>query len=160
MNFVKQLIMRFPIPIVTIFCLCVGLLWGPTAHAQDNYHQSAGIRGGTTVGVSYKEFIDVPTAIEGIVGFNFENGRLFTLTGLYQYHIFLNYQLNVFGGAGLSTAFNENKFRLLGEVMIGFEYTVPRFPLNFSIDYKPNFSAFELEPFLNEFGVSIRYIID
>ncbi len=152
--------MRLPLPIITAIVLCLCLTWGNTAYTQDNYHQSVGIRGGTTVGMSYKQFIDVPIAIEGIVGFNFENGRLFTLTGLYQYHIFLNYQLNVFGGAGLSTAFNKDKFRLLGEVMVGLEYTVPRFPLNFSIDYKPSFSAFELEPFLNEFGISIRYIFD
>ena len=145
------------ITIAIAFCL---LFFSKPVQAQDNYHQSVGLRGGPLVGVSYKQFIDVPIAIEGIVGFNFQNGRLVTLTGLYQYHIFLNYQLNVFGGAGLSTAFNKDKFRLLGEAMVGLEYTVPRFPLNFSIDYKPSFSAFELEPFFNEFGISIRYIFD
>ena len=128
--------------------------------AQDNYHQSIGIRAGPILGASYKQFIGVPTAIEGIVGFNFANGRLFTIAGLYEYHLFINYQLNFFGGAGLGMSFSGDTFRLSGEAMLGLEYTMPRFPVNFSIDYKPSFHIFELNPVWNEFGVSIRYIFD
>ncbi len=151
--------MRFQSLIITIIAI-TALLFSKPIQAQDNYHQSIGLRGGPIAGVSYKQFIDVPIAIEGIVGFNFLNGRLVTLTGLYEYHIMLNQQLNIFGGAGLGLAFRKDEFRLLGEVIIGVEYTVPRFPLNFSIDYKPTFSAFQLQPYYNEFGVSIRYIFD
>jgi len=128
--------------------------------AQDNYHQSIGIRGGSIVSATYKQFIGVPTAIEGIVGFNFTNDRVITIAGLYEYHLVINYQLNFFGGAGIGMAFNSDTFRLTGEGIIGLEYTMPRFPVNFSIDYKPSFHIFQLKPKWNEFGVSLRYIFD
>ncbi len=130
-----------------------------TLIAQDNYIHAFGVRGGPLVGLGYKQFIGVPSVIEGIAGYNFTNGRRWVLTGLYQHHFFINYQLNWFGGAGLSFSFNDQSLRLLGDLMIGLEYTMPRFPVNVSIDYKPSVHIFKGRFFWNEFGISARYII-
>ncbi|MEL6864251.1 MAG: hypothetical protein AAFP19_07530 [Bacteroidota bacterium] len=125
--------------------------------AQDNYIQSIGIRGGPVAGATYKRFLGVPGAIEGIVGINF-NGRLFTMTGLYEHHFALGYHLNVYGGGGLTIAFNSSEFRLPLEAIGGFEYTMPKFPLNIGIDYKPSFNMLKAELIWNEFGIFARYI--
>ncbi|MEM9920424.1 MAG: hypothetical protein AAF990_20165 [Bacteroidota bacterium] len=144
---------------IIIHILTIGfifLLFATKGCAQDNYHQSIGLRGGPVAAVTYKRFLDIYTAIEGIAGFNFTNGRLITLTGLYQYHKAISYQANLYGGAGLTTAFNSNEFRLNAEAMLGIEYTMPKFPLNVSFDYKPAFNIFKTNFIWNEFGVSAR----
>lgn len=143
--------------IACFICLLLGL--ASTIHAQDNYHISGGIRAGTITGLSYKQFLGVPTAIEVFAGFDFENTRLISLAGFYQYHIPLNYQLNVYGGAGVGIRVKD-RFKLLGEAMIGLEYTMPKFPVNFSFDYKPSYDIFNNGFFFDEFGVSLRYIFD
>lgn len=140
---------------IILFILCCSTKF---VTAQDNYIRSIGLRGGPIFGVSYKHFIGVPAAIEGIAGFNFTNGRLVSLTGLYEYHFMINYQLNVYGGGGLTLAFNENNFRVPFETLVGIEYTIPWFPLNVSFDYKPAFRIFQGEFIFNEFGISARVI--
>ncbi|MEO1517757.1 MAG: hypothetical protein AAFV95_22230 [Bacteroidota bacterium] len=140
--------------LLTLFCFCFSM---GTTQAQDNYDQALGLRGGPTAAVTYKRFLDVFTAIEGIAGFNFTNGRIITLTGLYQYHQPISYQANLYGGAGLTMGFNSSEFRLNLETMVGIEYTMPKFPLNISFDYKPAFNIFKSNFIWNEFGVSVRY---
>ena len=78
---------------IKIFLFAIMLIGGivENANAQDAYGRSIGIRGGTPTGVSYKHFLEFAGAIEGIVGYNFMNGRVFTVTGLYEHHFF--YQL-------------------------------------------------------------------
>ena len=131
-----------------------------SSNAQDMYGQSLGVRGGFLSGVTYKHFLDFAGAIEGIVGFNFENGRVTTLTGLYEQHFFLNYNTNLYAGGGLTLGFNSNDFRMIAEGIVGIEYLVPRFPISFSLDYKPAFNIFDTELYFNEFALSIRYIIN
>ena len=129
-------------------------------NAQDAYGRSLGIRGGTPTGVSYKHFLEFAGAIEGIVGYNFMNGRVFTITGLYEHHFFINYNLNFYAGGGLSIAFRGDDFRLILEAIGGIEYVFPRFPMSFSLDYKPAFNAFDTELYFNEFALTLRYILD
>ena len=148
MNYLRSIIISIAI-ISSVGSLC----------AQDHYIYGFGLRGGPLFGATYKHFIGVPSVIEGIVGFNATNGRRWSLTGLYQHHFFINYQLNWFGGAGLSMSVNKQSFRLLGEAMLGLEYTMPRFPINISIDYKPAIHIFKGQLFWNEFGISARYIV-
>ncbi len=141
-----------------LFILFILLIAPRDISAQDNYIESIGVRGGPIAGVTYKRFLGVPGAIEGVAGFNF-NGRLFTLTGLYEHHIALGYHLNVYGGGGLSLAFNASEFRLPLEGIIGMEYTMPEFPVTVGIDYKPSFNILKLDLFWNEFGIFARYIL-
>lgn len=128
--------------------------------AQDQYLHSAGLRLGPLTGISYKRFITTPGTVEGVLGFNFTNGRIAGLTGLYQHHFFINYQLNWFAGGGLTIGANKTNFFLNPEVVVGIEYIVPNYPVNFSFDYKPVFHLFSQDYFLNEFGITIRYVID
>ena len=128
--------------------------------AQDAYERSVGIRGGTPTGFSYKHFLEFAGAIEGIVGFNFTNGRVYTLTGLYEHHFFINYNTNFYAGGGLTFGFNSDEVRLVVDAIGGIEYVFPRFPMSFSLDYKPAFNIFGSDFLLNEFALTIRYILD
>lgn len=144
--------------IISFFFLCLSI------NAQDAYIQSIGVRGGPYAGVSYKRFIGVPVAVEGIVGFNFPNGRTYLVTGLLEYHKFISYRLNIFAGGGIDIGGGkplgaENGiFRLGADAIVGAEYTFERLPVNFSIDYKPVYQIIQGEFFWNEFALSIRYI--
>ena len=129
------------------------------ANAQDAYGSAVGIRGGNPTGISYKHFLEFAGAIEGIVGYNFTNGRVFTLTGLYEHHFFLNYNTNLYAGGGLTLGANSDEFRLVVEAIGGIEYVIPRFPMSFSLDYKPAFNVFDTALYFNEFALTIRYIL-
>ncbi len=142
-----------------IVAILVVLSLGTTS-AQDAYGKALGVRGGFLSGVSYKHFLEFAGAIEGIVGFNFENGRIFTVTGLYEHHFFLNYNTNFFVGGGLTLGANSSKFRTIAEVDIGLEYVMPRFPMSVSVDYKPAYNIFGNDFFFNEFALTVRYILD
>lgn len=142
-----------------IVCAVLLLSWGTQLSAQEDYQHGIGLRAGNLSGVTYKHFFTFPHAIEGIVGFNFENGRLATLTGLYEYHIFINYQLNAFFGGGITLGANADEFRLLGEAIAGIEYRIPNFPLSFSLDLKPSFHIFDSRFFFNEYALTVRYIL-
>ena len=129
-----------------------------TLEAQDAYEQAAGLRVGPLTGISYKRFVTFAGTVEGILGYNFTNGRTVSLTGLFEQHFFITYQLNAFAGGGLTISGNSNDFRLLAEAIAGIEYTFPNFPLNFSIDYKPAYHILGNQLIFNEFALSIRYV--
>ncbi len=137
--------------------------------AQDNYINVIGIRGGNPTGVTYKHFITRYSVIEGIAGVNFTYNDpktlAFALTGLYEYHIYITEGLNLFGGAGLSIGGGKKLFLLNAELIGGVEYTFSNFPINFSLDYKPYYSPIHRDfgvkgVGFNEFGLSIRYVIE
>ena len=148
--------MRNLLKISIIFSLLFSFSF--SSQAQDQYYQSIGLRVGPYAGISYKRFITVPGTIEGIVGFNYTNGRVFTVTGLYEHHFFINYHLNWFTGGGLSLAAKKGNFRTIVEGIIGIEYIFEKAPLNFSLDYKPNFHLFSWDYYINEFAMTIRYV--
>ena len=97
--------------------------------AQDNYQESIGIRGGALSAITYKRMISLAGAIEGIAGYNFTNGRIFSVTGLYEHHFFINYGLNWFAGGGLMLGANKDDFRLGIDAILGIEYTFEKLKL-------------------------------
>ena len=129
-----------------------------TSSAQDMYERSLGIRGGALSGITYKQFLAFAGAIEGIVGYKFLNDRLTTITGLYEHHLFLNYNTNLYGGGGLTLGWNSNTFQVHAEVIVGLEYLIPRFPMSVSVDYKPAYHVFGNQFLFNEFALSARYV--
>ena len=145
--------------ILLCFFMALALLPGD-ASGQKAYVDAIGIRAGNLGGISYKRFIGLPSAVEGVLGYNYQNGRLVTLTGLYEYHLFLTYELNFFAGAGLTLGVGNSETRLLGEAIGGIEYTVPNFPLSFTLDFKPAFHIFNSEFFFNEYALTIRYLLN
>ena len=141
---------------IIIFFLSINL-----GIAQDMYAKSAGVRGGPyLIGVNYKHFLAFAGAIEGIAGFNLENGRIFAVTGLYEHHIFLNYNTNLYVGGGLTLGANSSTFRTHADVIAGIEYLMERFPISVSFDYKPAYNIFGNAFYFNEFAISVRYIIN
>lgn len=142
-----------------LICTVLLLGLGTSLSAQEGYQHGIGLRAGNLAGVTYKHFFSFPHAVEGIIGFNYENGRLGTLTGLYEYHLFINYDLNAYFGAGITLGANRDEFRFLGELIAGLEYRLPNFPLSFSLDLKPAFHVFDSRFFFNEYALSIRYIL-
>lgn len=142
-----------------LFFFLIGMGMSTSLQAQDAYDRAAGIRLGPLTGVSYKHFVTFAGTVEGIFGYNFTNGRTVSLTGLFEQHFFLTYQLNAFAGGGITLAGNSDTFRFHLEVIAGVEYTFPRFPLNFSVDYKPAYLVNGNELIFNEFALSIRYIL-
>ncbi len=136
---------------------------------QDNYYNTIGLRGGNPFGVTYKQFIGRFGAIEGIAGLNFsfndEKKLGFTITGLYEYHIYLTEGLNVYGGAGLTLGGGKDIVGIInGDLLVGIEYTVPNWPMSFSADYKPYYSVLHRDRGIkgirfNEYAISIRYIL-
>ncbi len=126
--------------------------------AQDAYQRSIGLRGGWLGGISYKHFLEFAGAIEGIAGYNFQNGRFTSLTGLYEHHFFVNYQTNLFAGGGLTLGANKDIFRVHAEAIVGVEYVIERFPMSLSLDYKPAFNIFDSRFYFDEFALSIRYV--
>jgi len=127
--------------------------------AQDAYERSIGVRGGFLGGVTYKHFLQFAGAIEGIVGYNFRNGRVFTVTGLYEHHFFLNYQTNFYAGGGLTLGAGNETFRAHAEAIVGIEYVIERFPMSLSLDYKPAYNIFGNDFYFDEFALSVRYVI-
>jgi hypothetical protein len=147
--------MKFKIATVIAFFL---FTCSVSLTAQDMYEKSIGIRGGFLSGVTYKHFLEFAGAIEGIVGYNFQNGRIATVTGLYEHHFFLNYNANLYAGGGLTLGANQDTFRTHAEAVFGIEYLMERFPMSITLDYKPAYNIFGNEFYFNEFALSVRYV--
>lgn len=152
-----------------LFTIIIILFSLGTSYSQDNYINAIGIRGGNPTGVTYKHFIGRYAVIEGIAGVSFsykDPKRLgASLTGLYEYHFYLSEGLNLFAGGGMTLGGGKNLFILHADVIGGIEYTFYNFPLNISLDYKPYYSPLNrdigIKGFgLNEFGVSVRYVLE
>ena len=132
-----------------------------SSQAQDEaYTDAIGIRGGPLTGITYKRFFwPVNGVFEGIAGFNFLNGRTASFTGLYEYHLFINYNINVYGGGGTTIAFNANDFRWIAEGIVGIELLVDTLPILISVDIKPGWSILDSDLVLSEAALSVRYIL-
>ena len=145
-------------PLLILFAV-LGMI--VSSQAQDEaYISSIGLRGGPLSGVTYNHFVwPVSGVIEGIVGFNFQNDRTVSFTGLYEHHLFINYYVNVYGGGGTTLAFNSDTFRWQAEAIVGVELLVGTLPLLISLDYKPGWSITDSEFVLSEAALSVRYIL-
>lgn len=144
------------------FLLAFGLLFASLSlQAQQNYDLAFGLRAGNPSGFTGKYFFAQADyhAIEGILGLNFETGL--GLTGLYEFHGYIGEGASwYFGGGGSLYYFykNQQKEVYVGvDGILGVEYTFYNFPVNFSIDWKPQFGTGKLYTWYNAFGLSIRY---
>lgn len=155
-NYIINLL-RTPFKITVSLAFCF-LMFTSSLSAQDMYEKSIGLRGGFLSGVTYKQFLAFAGAIEGIVGYNFQNGRITTVTGLYEHHLFINYNTNLYGGGGLTLGANKDVFRTHAEAIVGIEYLMERFPMSITLDYKPAYNIFDNEFYFDEFALSVRYV--
>lgn len=136
-----------------------------TSVAQGDYLYAVGLRAGNPIGVSGKYFFGEPHAVEAILGI--QQPRGWGLTALYEYHGDFNWRgdSNWFAGAGFSTMLNRTQdFSIGGDIIVGYEYTFPTLPLNFTLDWKPGYSYNPKDPKdvntgldLLQAALSIRY---
>ncbi|MEM7104804.1 MAG: hypothetical protein AAF502_16825 [Bacteroidota bacterium] len=130
-----------------------------TGMAQQNYQYAIGLRGGNPVGATVKYFFTEYHAGEGIIGLEFNRG--FNLTGLYEFNMYLTEGTNWYFGGGMSLGVKKNLTTFGFDGIIGVEFTLPRHPINFGIDWKPAY-VFGLEDKtlgLLNFALSLRYAI-
>jgi hypothetical protein len=140
-------------------------------HSQRNYQTSAGLRIGSSNGITVKHFLDASSAIEGILSTRWRGIIVF---GMYEKHqtAFRIEEFNFFYGAGAHLGFwneydnhpwfDDNVSHAVVGVdgIIGLEYTIPNIPFNISMDWKPAFNIVSYTGFwLDVVGFSIRYNI-
>lgn len=126
-------------------------------HAQTKGNLQIGVRAGLPFGGTIRYFFNDANAVEGIAGVY--NGN-FTTTGLYEHHFDLSalttHGLAWFIGGGAHIGGGHDKFLSGVDGIAGIDYTIPSFPLNFSIDWKPAIH-FNQPDELPQFALSVRY---
>ena len=123
------------------------------------YETAIGLRGGTITGITFKQFLSEPFAVEAIgnVGANY-----FGLTALYLHHkpIIGDQWTWHYGIGGHLNAVNGIGIDLGVSAALGLDYTLPDYPLTFSINTIPSWTIMGVRN-LNfiDGHLAIRYII-
>lgn len=137
-----------------------------------NYYAAIGTRLGYGLGISGKWSPKMNmNFLEGMVNFDIFSGKYgrysgLALTALYERHFEMPRSFDGFNwylGAGGGTTFGSQFFNLSIDPILGLEYSIDRFPLTFSVDYKPRIYLLKrnspgdsaIEP--RDAGFSIRY---
>ncbi len=153
--------------ILCILILTLGCMY--TASAQINYKSAVGLRLTNGGGITYKTAMG-NNAFEAIGYFNLgRKSNQINLSGLYEItkdipgvnNLDWYYGLGL--GVGISTGheFDEDNGLNLGvEGIVGMEYTLPKAPFNFSLDWKPRIGIGK-GPLFSATGIalSIRYVL-
>ena len=156
----KRLLLLLPV----LFAFCT------TASAQ-NYDQSLGLRGGPLTGLTYKTFIGGNAAVELLAATRWRGGL--ELTGLYELHNDLDITpgLQWYYGAGAHVGFwrsyvghpwwtdaGSSAVVIGVDGIIGVEYTFEDYPINVSLDWKPEFNLIGYRGLWGDEGaLSVRY---
>jgi opacity protein-like surface antigen len=146
-----------------IFTIAALLTFCMSAYAQAPYDKAIGLRLGSSVGATYKQFISNTNAIEAIVDLDLlDNDALkLNLTGMYLW------QWNISGADGLSwyvgpgvsvgTRIGDNPgFNLGFDGMIGLEYKF-NIPLSLSLDFNPRLYIIDGTAWSTGGALSVRY---
>lgn len=137
-------------------------------YSQD-YSTGIGLRGGLSQGLTVKHFLSEKTAAEGLLQTRWGG---FSVTALYEIHsqnVFDVDRLNFYYGAGGHVGLWEGnsswgtvgtQYIIIGiDGVLGLEYNLEAIPLNFSIDWKPEFNIVGYRAFWPDGGaLSVRYI--
>lgn len=147
----------------TCYLVVVGLLLQTIATAQYNGKESAfGVRGGGSIGLTYKKFSSGNFAYEAIVAKDFDSPD----DGVYATFLFQNNaplagrKFSGIIGAGPSYHFERKSMGVAG--MLGFDWRVLSSPINFQVDWMPTyyFSAEDNKfTFINA-ALSVRYVLN
>lgn len=136
-----------------------------SAFAQE-YTQAIGLRIGTSIGASYKQFIQPTRAIEGILDLDIldEDQMKIKVTGIYQFHFDVNVDgLSFFVGPGASAGIyigDSSGFLMAIDGMAGVEYKFANAPIALSFDWNPKVQIITDAGFKpNNFGLTVRYTL-
>jgi len=145
--------------------IIVALFLTLSAFSQ-NYKKAIGFRAGSSVGVSYKEFLSDIDAAEAIFDIDFTNRRHTKVKGSVYYlrHFDVNVDgLSLYAGPGTSAGviiegIYQNNFVMSLDIMGGVEYKFNNVPVVLSCDWTPKYQFITLAGFSpGNFGLTVRY---
>ena len=146
-----------------LFLVALALILSVSAFSQ-NYKQAIGQRLGTSIGASYKHFLNSTQAIEGILDLDiFEKDQMkIKATGIYQFHFDVNVDgLALYAGPGASVGLflgDTNGVHVAIDGMAGIEYKFDNVPLALSFDWNPKVQIITNAGFKPaNFGLTLRY---
>jgi hypothetical protein len=146
--------------------LLTALLITVSAVAQ-NYHRAVSARMGTSVGVSFKQFVSSAAAFELMSSVDIVESNnqklIFSAYGQYHYDKLGVDGLSIFGGPGTSVGlFISGKYQdkavLSFDIITGVEYKLQELPLVLAFDWNPKLQMITdagIKP--ANFGVTLRY---
>jgi hypothetical protein len=119
---------------------------GITALTAQHYEKAIGLRAGTMLGASYKQFFHTAGAYEAILDMDILHSGYMSLRGtfLYEYH-FLIHSIDglswyIGPGATIGVRIGDGSAFLLGiDIISGLEYKFSTTPLCLSLDVDPKF---------------------
>ena len=148
-----------------LFILFTLLTIGTALFSQE-YQSAVGLRIGSSLGVSYKKFLEPKKAIEGILSLNiFHRDEMkIELTGVYLFHFGLNVDgLKAFAGPGASAGIyvgDSSGFLMSIEGMAGFEYKFHSSPVALSFDWNPKIQMIKNAGLKGDsFAFTLRYVL-
>lgn len=149
------------------FLFCVLLISAANMlFAQSNYNKALGVKFPVGVSVTYKKFVSDTRNIEGMITIGNKGYRM---TGLYEFNFysFRNVEnLSWFVGPGVHLGFWKDAYKSdysskadLGiDGIIGLDYKLKNFPLNFSVDWQPSITLAGSAGVTPAYGgVAVRY---
>ncbi len=139
-----------------LLLVVVVALFAVSANAQSAYEKSLGLRLGSSVGVTYKQFISDKNAFEIIGEFGFTKPGYLDLTGIYMWEWNITDGLYWFVGPGASIGMFDDNFNLAIDGMIGLEYKFD-IPLAIGIDANPRWYFMNGAGFGWSGALSVRY---
>ncbi|MFA6769664.1 MAG: hypothetical protein WCR71_00640 [Bacteroidales bacterium] len=135
------------------------------AFAQD-YTKAIGLRIGSSIGASYKQFLQPTHAIEGILDLDIidKDQMKIKVTGIYQFHFDVNVDgLSLFAGPGASAGIyigDSSGFLMAIDGMAGIEYKFMNAPIVLSFDWNPKVQIITNAGFKpDNFGLTVRYTL-
>lgn len=141
------------------------ILSGSLLFAQ-NYNRAIGLRLGSGVGASYKQFIKPTAAVEGIIdmGILTPDHKKLNVTGIYQFHFNVNVDgLSLYAGPGLSAGIyvgDASGFIMAIDGMAGVEYKFQNSPLALSFDWNPKIQMIKNAGLHSDnFGLTLRFTL-
>ena len=133
--------------------------------AQD-YTKAIGLRIGSSIGASYKQFMIPSQAIEGILDLDIldSDKMKIKVTGIYQFHFDVDIDgLSLFAGPGASAGIyvgDSSGFLMAIDGMAGVEYKFRNAPIALSFDWNPKVQIITNAGFKpDNFGLTIRYTL-
>lgn len=128
--------------LTTLLLALIAIFSINTKAAAQEYNSAVGVTLGGAVSIDYKQFISYSGALEVSLAYELEcNAPL--LVAVYQHHIELADQLNLYIGGGFDIGaihagnHSDTEFALGLTPNIGFEYKLPNAPVAIGLDYKP-----------------------
>jgi hypothetical protein len=143
----------------------VSLMFASGVFAQD-YTKAIGLRLGSSIGASYKQFMQPDRAVEGILDLDILDQEYMKLkvTGIYQFHFNINVDgLSWYAGPGASAGIyvgDHSGFLMAIDGMVGIEYKFFNAPVVLAMDWNPKVQIITNTGFKpDNFALTVRFTL-